>query len=106
MEHLWTQQDFDTGYNAAPDYTGGGFSVEHMNFAEAIRARAAGREPGVAVPPVVLGEAVALEQMIHGIYSRSPMDGSKKIPWESALASLAASREDETMDSILEGLRP
>jgi hypothetical protein len=69
---VWTQRDFDIGYNAAPDYTGGGFSVEHRNFLAAIRQ--SNGEQQVSEPrsnAVHIEEAAALEKLIFSIYEKA-----------------------------------
>jgi predicted dehydrogenase len=65
-EQFWSQRDFELGYNAAPDYTGAGFSQEHANFVRAIRGENAA--PSFS-EPVGLDEACHLEEWIFGMYS-------------------------------------
>lgn len=67
-EQVWTQQDYDLGYNAAPDYTGAGFSAEHAAFAAAVRGR-------VEFKPVELEEALGIEELIFDFYDSAANRG-------------------------------
>lgn len=70
---FWSQREFDLGYNASPDYTGAGFSMEHQNFVHAIRdAASAGRQTGLSAP-VTVEAANELEQWMFDFYQRVPL---------------------------------
>lgn len=70
---LVTQCDYDVGFNAAPDYTGGAFACEHINFARAVRERKNGQESDSAPSriPVRLKEAIAIEAFLHEVYEQT-----------------------------------
>jgi hypothetical protein len=71
-QHLMTQLDYDVGYNAAPDYTGAGFSREHANFLAAVRGEAGG-------DPMTVEETAELERLIFDLYGMAgtePLGGS------------------------------
>lgn len=105
-EQIWTQRSFDIGYNAAPDYTGGGFSMEHGNFTNAIRTRLAGQTPPHDGTPsqmaVRLGEAARLEGLVFDIYSRAVKRNLHGPEWQSA----GADPLDEHMNEIIARLLP
>lgn len=66
-----TQGDYDVGFNIAPDYTGGGFANEHRNF---LHSLGAGDEAKSPLPkPVLLAEALRLEEWIHRFYDNTPL---------------------------------
>jgi NADH dehydrogenase len=104
-ESMWTQQDFDTGYNSAPDYTGGGFAMEHANFARAIRAWRAGQAPPQGAPPsqtpVDFAEAARVEELIFKIYGVAETEDIRGASWVPAGAAGSA---DAAMDRIVEAL--
>ena len=104
-ESMWTQQDFDTGYNSAPDYTGGGFAMEHANFARAIRAWRAGVTlPDTGAPsttPVDFAEAAAVEDLIFRLYGVAETEDVRGADWAPDADAAGA---DAVMDRIVEGL--
>lgn len=116
-ELLVTQQDYDTGYNFAPDYTGGGFSMEHANFARALRDRAEGRAPAppgdgtgparVATPsatPVDFTEAARAEDWIFRLYEAAEAHDRAGGAWDTSPV-IAGSDMDACLDTLREGLR-
>lgn len=60
---LTHQLDFDLGFNLAPDYAGGGFTVEMNDLADAVRT---GRRP-----PMDLTEATRVERLLFAIYEQA-----------------------------------
>lgn len=64
---IWTQKDFSIGYNAAPDYTGGGFAMEHDNFARTVFSGAEA-DSSLSHTPVTIQEAAVVEGLINRIY--------------------------------------
>ena len=104
-ESMWTQQDFDTGYNSAPDYTGGGFAMEHANFAGAIRAWRAGApmsgQAGPSGTPVDFAEAAAVEDLIFRLYGVAETRDVRSATWAPKSDATGA---DAAMDRIVEGL--
>lgn len=108
-ERVWTQKDFDVGFNAAPDYTGGGFAAEHRNFAAAIRAGAApaGRAlPGtpdfppsarLSETPVGIEEAARLEGLMFDIYQEIERSGGLR-PVSSASARASSPSSGHSAD--------
>jgi predicted dehydrogenase/nucleoside-diphosphate-sugar epimerase len=107
-EWLFTQRDLDIGYNAAPDYTGGGFSVEHRNFAAAIRAsRGEKGLRGDSAPeslPVEIEEAARVENLIFSLYEASEGLDPRSPVWQGAPAVGDAGMQDVRMDAIIEEL--
>lgn len=105
-----TQRDFETGYNAAPDYTGGGFSMEHRNFREAIDAAAAGRElrrtlPGsISAAPVGFAEAAGVERFIFDLYGTARGKEGIAARLRGAKPPGPSIGPDEEMDAVLGGL--
>jgi predicted dehydrogenase/nucleoside-diphosphate-sugar epimerase len=97
-EQIWTQRSFDIGYNAAPDYTGGGFSVEHANFAAAIRAIRTTDAHTAAGTPVEIEEAARFEQFTFDLYSAAAKGLTGKPP-DDSMADI-----DERMDQIIASL--
>lgn len=73
-----TQLDYPLNFNMAPDYTGGGFTLEHEAFAAAVRTAEAGKawaaRPTEAMPAVELPEALRLENWIRHVYGALPME--------------------------------
>jgi NADH dehydrogenase len=67
-----TQLDNDLAFNMAPDYTGGGFSLEHEAFIDCVGALQEGRYHGTCksdfMPPVEMPEALRLESWIRNLY--------------------------------------
>lgn len=109
VEGVWTQQDFAVGYNAAPDYTGGGFSCEHRNFARALLARRLGLPlPEDGTPsrrPVTIEEAAAVEQFIFHLYASCEADASSPI-WPAPDRTSLVADVDARMDGMLRRLAP
>ena len=120
-EMLYMQQDFETGYNFAPDYTGGGFAMEHLNFAAALRAAAgAGTgEAGVAASgtaaggargpmakpattPVDFAEAADVEECIFDLMDAAAGAGAGD---RAAMTILPGSDMDAQFDALKERMR-
>ncbi|MEI7632821.1 MAG: Gfo/Idh/MocA family oxidoreductase [bacterium] len=109
-EQVWTQQDFDAGFNAAPDYTGAGFSREHANFTGAIRAKGsrlsmretAYRPSGMAV---TIQEAVDVETLIFNLYDCTAKQDARSPQWGGGLSSDEVNEHDRNMDQLMMGLR-
>ncbi len=75
---LETQLDHDLSFNMSPDYTGGGFTLEHEAFTGSIKAvqagkSAAGFKPDF-MPPVEMAEALRLETWIRELYDTLPFE--------------------------------
>ena len=93
-QDIWTQRSFDVGYNASPDYTGAGFSLEHRNFVSAVRTYHKLHDPQVPArpgreaisSPVGIDEAVRLERWIHQFYQNVSLDASLPENLEKAIA--------------------
>lgn len=71
-----TQLDHQLNFNMAPDYTGGGFTLEHEAFTGSIKAvhsgkSSAGFKPDY-MPPVEMAEALRLETWIRELYENLP----------------------------------
>jgi len=67
-----TQLDYDLEFNMAPDYTGGGFTMEHEAFVGEVKSRQS-LEPQERykprfMPPVEMAEALRLENWIFELY--------------------------------------
>ena len=109
IERVWTQQDFAVGFNAAPDYTGGGFSCEHRNFARAVLARRDGTpvSPSEAPSrrPVTIAEAAAVEQFIFRLYAEPEPEVSSAL-WPAPGKDTALADVDARMDGMLRRLAP
>jgi predicted dehydrogenase len=108
---IWTQRSFDLGYNAAPDYTGAGFSSEHKNFMSAVRTHHKLDEPRLparpgreaASLPVGIDEAVRLERWIHQFYQNVSLDA----PLSKSLEKTLAATPDDLalLNQLCEGRR-
>src|SRR5690606_26601993 len=73
---LETQLDHSLSFNMSPDYTGGGFTLEHEAFTGSIKAvqagkSAAGYKPAF-MPPVEMAEALRLESWVRELYEHLP----------------------------------
>ncbi|MBX7246748.1 MAG: Gfo/Idh/MocA family oxidoreductase [Candidatus Sumerlaeaceae bacterium] len=110
-ERLWTQLDFDLGYNAAPDYTGAGFAAEHRNFASAIRARRAGEHIGVdqndsfLTTAVTVAEAARAERFIFSLYEKAGQRARYDSPWVAESGASLGVELDDAMAMALGRLR-
>jgi predicted dehydrogenase len=105
LERSVTQCDFDLGYNAAPDYTGAGFSLEHANFARAVRETlgleneigyARTRDNTILSPPVEIAEAAQIERFVHGLYAEASQGRPQLPPAQNELDKQIA----EAMEAI------
>ncbi len=110
-ESLWTQLDFPTGYNSAPDYTGAGFSMEHENFARAVRAwrdgapETAGDEPP-SRRPVDFAEAADAEEMIFALYDAAAGRETGRSGSLRLFDGPDAPEPDRGMDALIARLGP
>lgn len=106
---VFTQRDFDVGFNPAPDYTGAAFAREHANFIEAVSARLqnnfANRETAKPFSeiPVEIPEALALERFIHNLYGHLPL--LPKAPTPSVSESGSMSPFSAELDRLVEALQ-
>ncbi|MCX7625796.1 MAG: Gfo/Idh/MocA family oxidoreductase [Candidatus Sumerlaeaceae bacterium] len=106
---VFTQRDFDVGFNPAPDYTGAAFACEHMNFFEAVASRDRNKhvDPGSKAPfsetPVEISEALALERFIHDLYGRLPLLSQR--PTVPAANSQSVSPFNAELDQLVETLQ-
>lgn len=93
IQQFKTQLDYPLAFNMAPDYTGGGFALEHEAFAAAIQAAQAGRSWSSRqtdyMPAVELPEALRLENWIRMLYNKLPMQK----PGHAEIMSLGISSE-------------
>lgn len=104
-QQLETQNDKNIGYNAAPDYTGGGFSVEHANLARETRSRfkdenfatAHSRDESWFPEPVRIEEAARVERFVHTVYDTALKTAPATLP---PLGS-----RDSEMARVLERIR-
>lgn len=94
-----TQLDYPLNFNMAPDYTGGGFALEHEAFAAAVRAAEAGKawaaRPTEAMPAVELPEALRLENWVRTVYGILP----RKKPTAEQLRTMGVA--DPLIDLLL-----
>jgi predicted dehydrogenase len=98
-EQLWTQRDFDVGYNASPDYTGAGFAAEHRNFVRAVQKYPI-LDGDRSFAPVNVEEAADLEEWMFGFYRNVPLER----PTGDRLLHLFANREILAQAQLLHGM--
>jgi len=101
FDELDTQLDYESGFNPAPDYIGGGLTAELAEFGALLREGAA--------PSVPLARAIEIEEALFSIYraseEREPFTLGAEKARETGAAAPPAPRESGAAPAFLLDLR-